>query len=357
MNNWKPNWTDARCHFTDWWKRKGFVLGMWGHGYLAESPLHADVAAPPCPPDMESRHTDPDYLSRHWHHVMAHSRFPADTLPVVCPGVGTVELAPYLGAEPSFQENTIWYDRRFDALLSDSPLVFDPENKWYRLMLQTLQSSVSMAEGNYMVGLPGISPNLDVLAELRGTAEVLMDLVDRPEWVRRKLEEIDGIYFDVYDRMYDVVKLSDGSSSFYYFMLWAPGKVTQLQCDTAAMISADMFRECVVPGLRKVCSRIDYTLFHVDGPDMLKHVDALLAIEELDAIQFTPGPGVPGGGDPHWHDLYRRILDAGKCVQAVWMQPDEVLPLLDATGGNGLYMMVDCSDADEMEQLAESVRG
>ena len=71
-----------------------------------------------------------------------------------------------------------------------------------------------------MVGLPGISPNLDLLAELRGTSEIMMDFFDRPDWIKQKLEEINAVYFEVYDRMYDTVKQSDGSSVFYPFMLW-----------------------------------------------------------------------------------------------------------------------------------------
>lgn len=213
----------------------------------------------------------------------------------------------------SFQKQTVWYD----AVISDPdgcpPLTFDPANHWYVLMDETLRRLATLADGNYMVGLPGISPNLDVLAELRGTSEIMMDFFDRPDWIKQKLEEIDAVYFEVYDRMYDIVKQPDGSSAFYPFMLWGPGKVTQLQGDASAMISEDMFREFMMPGLQRVAEWTDYSLFHVDGPGMIKHVDALLEIETLDAIQFTPGPGVPRGGDPHWfaapvdhHSVLRR---------------------------------------------------
>ena len=37
--------------------------------------------------------------------------------------------------------------------------------------------------------------------------------------------------------------------------------------------------------------------------------------------------------------MYRRILDAGKSVQAVGVKPEEVVPLLDAVGGEGMYVM------------------
>ena len=89
---------------------------------------------------------------------------------------------------------------------------------------------------------------------------------------------------------------------------------------------------------------------------MIKHVDTLLEIEALDAIQFTPGPGVPRGGDPHWFEMYHKILDAGKCLQAVWMSPEDVPPLLEELGTKGLYLMVECESAEEMADLEKRVR-
>jgi hypothetical protein len=44
-------------------------------------------------------------------------------------------------------------------------------------------------------------------------------------------------------------------------------------------------------------------------------------------------PTVPPGGVPEWYGLYRRIQDAGKSVRAVGVKLDEILPLLDALGG------------------------
>ncbi len=46
-------------------------------------------------------------------------------------------------------------------------------------------------------------------------------------------------------------------------------------------------------------------------------VALLLAIEPLDAIEWTPQAGIEPGGNRRWHDLYRRILAAGKSVQVL----------------------------------------
>ena len=46
----------------------------------------------------------------------------------------------------------------------------------------------------------------------------------------------------------------------------------------------------------------------------------------------------------------------GKSLQAVWVNPGEALPLLDAIGTRGVYLMVVCRDDEEMESVAETVR-
>ena len=353
---WKSNWEETQQHFLEWWKHDGLVLGMWGHGYITPGVQRGDLLKASEPDSFEAYHTDPAVVSARWYKTMSQSLFPADTLPIIRPSMGTVELAAYLGTGVLFKKDNIWYDDLGSDLDSWPKLSFDAENICFRRIEATIRSIKEWADGNCLIGFPCISPNMDVLAELRGTGALMMDFFDRPDWIKEKLVEIDELYMAVYDRLYELIKQPDGSSAFHSFMIWGPGKTTQLQGDTAAMLSADMFREFMVPGFTRIAEWTDNSLFHVDGPDMIKHVDALLEIDALDAIEFTPGPSVPEGGDPHWFDMYRRILDAGKSLQAVWVKPDEIVPLLNAVGTHGVYLMVDCQDADEMTRVTEKTK-
>ena len=139
------------------------------------------------------------------------------------------------------------------------------------------------------------------------------------------------------------------------FMIWGPGKVFQAQCDVAGMISPTMFEQFVVPHLREQCRWLNHSLYHVDGPDALGTIELLLEIGELDAIEFTHGPQAPDGGDPSWYPLYRKILDAGKCVQVAGVKPAEIVPLLGAIGGKGVYVLGFYDSLDQLEQLARDV--
>ena len=100
---------------------------------------------------------------------------------------------------------------------------------------------------------------------------------------------------------------------------------------------------------------MDYTLYHLDGVGAIRHLPALLEIDEIDAIQWTPGVGQPQGGSPQWYDLYRQILDAGKSVEANWVEPDEIASLLDACGTNGIQINVDFHTEEEVRRCQDII--
>jgi hypothetical protein len=214
---------------------------------------------------------------------------------------------------------------------------------------------VRRAEGKYLVGCPDLVENVDILAALRDPQVLMMDMIERPEWVEAKVAEINQVWFDAYQRIYDIIKLDDGSAAFDAFRLWGPGKTAKLQCDAAAMFSPDMFRRFVSPALSAQCEWLDYSMFHLDGTQAMCHLDALLEIAALDAIEWTPQAGIESGGHPRWFEMYRRILDAGKSLQALHVQKDELVPLLETTGGDGVYLMMRCSRIEDVDEILEIV--
>lgn len=352
---WKPNWSETRRHFSDWWERKGLVLGSWG-APLAARP-HEAVEFPKALPLVEG-YTDAAARANREHGVLAHCAFPADVLPLARADVGPGSLALYLGCEPGFAPDTVWFEPFWhDAATPETlpPLTFDAGNRWWRITEETLRRMAALGRGKYLVGCPDLVENLDILAAIRDSQTVMTDLLERPAWVESKIEEINRAFFDVYNRIYEIIRQDDGGAAFGAFALWGPGKTAKVQCDAAAMISPAMFRRFVVPALDAQCRWLDCSMFHLDGTQCLCHLDALLEIEALDAIEWTPQAGIEQAGSPRWYDLYRRILAAGKSVQVCGAQPEEVLPLLDAIGGRGVYVIVNFRSTGEAEQLAGRV--
>ena len=219
---------------------------------------------------------------------------------------------------------------------------------------ELLKACKAKANGHYFVGMPDLMEGLDVLAALKGTDRVLLDTVMQPEILEQQMQQINDIYFKVFDELYDIIREGD-EMAFCYFSSWAPGKMSKLQSDISTMISQDDYRRFVQPFIREQCQKIDYTLYHLDGVGAMHHLPALLEIEELNAIQWTPGVGEPQGGSPKWYDLYKKILAGGKSVMACWVTLDELKPLLDHIGADGVHLEMDFHNEKEVEQAMRIV--
>ncbi len=351
---WMDDWNAAREHFKAWWNRDGLVLAV--HGVPADTP-HGDAPPPEPTSDPTRRQTDLAWRARNNRHALSRNLWLADTLPLADTNFGPGSLGTMLGAIPHVAETTVWYEPCMDHDDPESypPLVFDPDNRWYRFHEDMLRTEVQSSRGNYLVGFPDLIENIDTLAALRGDQELMMDLVDRPDWVQAKLAEINTAYFEAFDRLRDIIVLPDGSTCFCAFGLWAPGTVAKVQCDSCAMFGPEMFERFVLGPLAEQCSRLDYSMYHLDGTQCFPHLDLLMSIDSLDAIEWTPQAGIEGGGNPRWYDLYRRILEGGKSVQAVGVKPDEVIPLLEACGTRGMHIKTHVEDADDARELIKQV--
>ena len=350
MTSWKPNLEETKKRYVDWWNHKGIVLNMWEHFQEGVTP-HADVPLPPPPRDLNQRWFDPQWRADYLDWYVAHSSLMADMLPVANTQLGPGSLAAILGGVFEGGEDTIWIHP--DPHFTDA-IRFDPQHPNYVLHKELLRACKHKAQGHYYVGMPDLMEGLDVLAALKGTDKVLMDTVMQPEVVERQMQQINDIYFQVFDELYDIIREGD-EMAFCYFSAWAPGKMTKLQSDISTMISDDDYRRFVQPFIREQCQKIPYTLYHLDGVGAMHHLPALLEIEELNAIQWTPGVGQPQGGSPKWYDLYRRILAAGKSIMACWVTLDELRPLLDAIGGDGVHLEMDFHNEREVEQAMRIV--
>ena len=350
MKTWKDNLEETKQHYIDWWNHKGIVLNMWEHFQNGVKP-HADVPKPKAPESLNQQWFDPKWRADFLDWYVAHSSLKADMLPVANTQLGPGSLAAILGGVFEGGPDTIWIHP--DPNYTDD-IKFDENHPNWLLHKELLKACKAKANGNYYVGMPDLMEGLDVLAAMKGTDKVLLDTVMQPEVLERQMQQINDIYFKVYDELYDIIREGD-EMAFCYFSSWAPGRMTKIQSDISSMISVDDYRRFVQPFIREQCQKIDYTLYHLDGVGALHHLPAILEVEELNAIQWTPGVGEPQGGSPKWYDLYRRILDAGKSIMACWVTLDELKPLLDNIGGNGVHLEMDFHNEDEVEQAMKIV--
>ena len=350
MKTWKSNLEETKQRYINWWNHKGIILNMWEHFQEGVQP-HAEIVPPAPAKDLSQKWFDPQWRAEYLDWYVAHSSLKADILPVANTQLGPGSLAAILGGVFEGGEDTIWIHPNPDFT---DEIVFNPEHPNWILHKELLKACKAKANGHYFVGMPDLMEGLDVLAALKGTDRVLLDTVMQPEILEQQMQQINDIYFKVFDELYDIIREGD-EMAFCYFSSWAPGKMSKLQSDISTMISQDDYRRFVQPFIREQCQKIDYTLYHLDGVGAMHHLPALLEIEELNAIQWTPGVGEPQGGSPKWYDLYKKILAGGKSVMACWVTLDELKPLLDHIGVDGIHLEMDFHNEKEVEQAMRIV--
>lgn len=358
---WKENWPQTRENFVRWWRHDGLVVSpvMWGDYPARRKPWDESTRPPPAPTN-EARFSDPAYVaaSAHWQLAQADCRL--DAIPIAQVDIGPGSLAAYLGSEPRFGESTIWFDPVIHEPDACPAIRFDAGNRWWQRQLELIDAVRLRAGGRYFVGCPDLVENIDVLSSLREAQQLMVDMIERPDWVKARLREITDAYFTVFDELYPRLRDPDGGMAFWAFALWGPGRTAKIQCDAGAMISREMFDDFAAPELRRQSSRIDHVMFHLDGTQAIQHLDTLLQIDEIDAIEYTAQAGIESGGHARWWPLYRRIIEAGKSVQALDVRPDEVAPLLNAIGTKGVYLHVTgartAADLEDLERIVQRYR-
>lgn len=237
-----------------------------------------------------------------------HTRYLAEAVPIVAPDLGPDCLALYLGCTGVEMPGTVWF-RPCISRPETARFQYDADNFYWSFTQRLAREQLRLGRGRFLVQFPDLIEGLDTLAAMRGSQALLVDLLERPEWVQGCLAQITPLYFRYYDALYDMVKDERGGSHFW---AWAPGRMAKLQCDFSAMISPQVFADFMMPVLREMTARFDHCMYHWDGPDAIRHHDQLLSLPDLDMLQWTPGAGTETIMDRRWWPIYHKTLEAGK---------------------------------------------
>ena len=270
-----------------------------------------------------------------------------DSWPRWWPNFGAGIIAGFQGASIGVDENTVWFEYPKKLPLDDIAIQYKPENFWWRWVKSVTQAATKRWGNQITVAFTDLGGNADILASLRGTQNLLMDLYDHPDVVDCLVAEITQLWLRYYDELYDIMQENqDGTSA--WAPLWSPGRHYMLQSDFAYMISPPMFERFVLPDIEKICNQLDYAFYHLDGKGQIPHLDMLLSIQNLKGIQWIPGDGAPPPEE--WLPLLKRIRDAGKLCQ-LYVTAEGALKIAREIGGKGFTFMIDLVPEEELDGL------
>ena len=258
------------------------------------------------------------------------------TLPHLWGERGTpMTLAAYLGGRVRFGPDTVWIESIIEEW-DRFQIRLDEENKWFRRSLKFFEIAIGKSKGEYLPQLPDFGDFLTIFSLLRGVERLLLDLTEHKEEIlegRERFLQLWVMYHERFWRLY--------SSKFpgdLWWLVWAPGKTYACQCDFSTMISPSMFQEFVVPEIESLGKYLDYIIWHLDGPEEIKHLDILLELPQIRAVQWVPGAGKPPSASPKWLPILKRIKQKGKRLWVTANNEKEVETLIRELSPEGLFI-------------------
>jgi len=346
MTVFKPDFAEACRHWQAFWQGELIDRPL----IVVTSPKEAGI---PIPPRAYLEGVNGDFAGPAENMIKraAATYYGGDAIPVYTPSFGPDQFAGFLGAKLQMtcdESNTSWAEPFVTDWDSVIPFTYQQNLLWQR-MQQFYRVLTEKAEGMILMGHLDMHSNLDALAAMRGAEQLCLDMIDHPEIIDKAMSAICPVYKSMYETLDGIANGPIlGRSSWIH--AFCDKKFNTIQCDFIAMIGPDMFRRWVLPALHYEATFLDHTIFHLDGPGALKHVDDILNIKEIDCISWVPGAGQPP--IEQWVDLLQKIQTAGKSVH-IAADVDAIKILHPQLMPNKVFYQTRVQSVSEADELVE----
>jgi hypothetical protein len=294
---------------------------------------------------------DIDYRIEKTAYEMERTLFLGDALPLAFPNLGPEIYSAWCGCGYDFTETSTWSQPVIHDWAQDAGKVrLDMNHPLFKTLERYVDGLMERGKGKFLPGLTDFHSGGDHLAALRDPAELAIDLLENPDEVKAELRASAKEYFMAYNHFYNKLKAAgpDAPISSWMGSLCGDGRFYIPSNDFSCMISTAMFEEFFLPGIIDECRFYDQSIYHLDGPGALRHLDDLLAIPELNAVQWVCGAG--NEGFSRWAGVYRRIQKAGKGLTLI-VSIDELQTVFETLKPEGVHFSyVSGVDSEETAQ-------
>lgn len=245
------------------------------------------------------------------------SQFHAEAIPFFPSSLGPDSFAAALGGTLTFipeQLSTNWM-HPFVSNWTDFSCSMEQIrlNDSYRKWVSFAKELAEAGKGKYFAGVADLHSGMDALSAMRGPEMLCLDLFDDPNGVAEAMRQVRRVYADLYIDLQKARSVGATEGSLGWIPSWSEGRFAVTQCDFGCMISVEDFVQYQLPAIREELDFLDNSIYHLDGPGNLRHLDTLLQLEKLDGIQWVSG----AGEKPMWQwtEVLHKIKDAGKLMQ------------------------------------------
>lgn len=274
-----------------------------------------------------------------------------EAIPCLFPYFGTSGIAEYAGCKPEYTPRTTWFHPCLDEPDASDISFKCPEA--FERQKAAIAKTIELSKNDYAVTVTDNCGIADALAAMRGSDNFLIDMISDEDFVLEGIQKLLPIYKDTQEQLFDLVKQNNEGSILSWMHLWAPKRCAQMQCDLSVMISPEMYQKFIMPELEELTAFLDYPVYHFDGQEQIRHLDMLLSLDKLKAIQWTPVVGQPKTSA--FIGELQKIQKAGKNL-ILFPQISEIEILLDNLSSRGLHMITYAGNKEEADYIQNTIR-
>ncbi len=277
-----------------------------------------------------------------------------DQIWTAIPFFGLSWLETIVGCPVRTDEDALWNEPIVTDICDVPALRLSRDNPWLQKLLEFTTKLVAQSHGRYPVGIPFMSGPMDILLAMRGGSALLLDFYDHPDEVRAVLGELTDLWLEVAAAQFNIIPGFHGGYGAGFREVWAPGLCPETQEDAMGLLSPDLFREFVLPGLSRIVSRFDFASLHLHS-GYLQHLDTVLAMPELAAVEITvdvSGPTVA--------ELLPVIAKAQRAKPTIvhgMLSVDEMKILVEALPAEGLWLITRVESPQAANQMFAALAG
>ena len=296
--------------------------------------------------DAEARVSD--YMER-----IKGKEFFGESFPVYYPNLGPGVYASFFGVELVYGETTSWtkHVRGGSSAIDLNHLKFDVKSETFEQIGKMTAAAVKKASGSFIVGYTDLHPSMDCVADFVGSEQLCVDLYECPD----KVKEISGLACDSFPFVLEHFSKSlAGFPSVSWLGIPAMQTMHIPSCDYSSLISTAQFEEFCLPSILREVKMAPYQIFHMDGRGVARHLEILLSIPEINAIQWVQGAG-RDESIFDWIPLIKRIQTSGKGI-VVNLKKNELSRFMTEVKPKGIFLNVEATP-QEQPDILHSIRG
>jgi len=351
-------------HVPDWEQRLARQDAFWQCEIIDRPVVNICLSKPnpdyPWPaaktyPALRDRWMDAEYIAERALAGAMNTEYLGDALPTAMPNLGPEVFSAFFGCELEYGETTSWSIPNLNDWADVEKIKFSTDNFYWKKINEMTDALLAVGKGKFYTGITDLHPGGDAIVAFRDPLRMNIDMIEAEDEIKALLPYISQVYFQVYDFYYDKLKAAGQAISTWAGIV-STKKWYVPSNDFSCMVSKEMFDDVFLPGIAEECRHMEASIYHLDGPNALRHLDSLLEIKELNAIQWVYGDG--HGRATDWIPIYQKCQAAGKGIQLPYVDIDELDTIMENLRPNGVWMgLGGIQDREHAEAMLKKIAG